>query len=365
MEHPHPRTSRLYHALLNIRFRIQDTALFQLQARGFAASDVRHIVLTHLDFDHADGIEDFPQAPVHVLAREREAAERRRWGFIARRRYRPAQFDAVCDWRTYAAGGEPWFGFEAVRALEGLPPEILMVQLPGHTWGHAGVAIDTGAGWILNAGDAYFYRGEMDVERPHCSPRLAAYQALMEVDRGKRLANQRMLCELKRRTKDTCASSAHTMLSSSTRHAGPPAHRCHDPTAIEPALKVIAGFEMHPATASLQRVRHRPPEIAHLAVDADVDLFEMPAPLGMLAHGLDALLRSRWRTSARTAPPEPRGPGADVNAAFVQEVPDVPERRGYLTYIMTTSRIASGELSNPLRGFDSGLAFSGEACWKE
>ncbi len=130
VEHPHPRTSRLFHALLNIRFRIQDTALFQLQARGFAASDVRHIVLTHLAFDHADGIEDFPQAPVHVLAREREAAERRRRSFIARRRYRPAQFDAVCDWRTYAAGGEPWFGFEAVRALEGLPPEILMVTRP-------------------------------------------------------------------------------------------------------------------------------------------------------------------------------------------------------------------------------------------
>ena len=198
VEHPHPRTSRLFHALLNIRFSIQDTALFQLQALGFAAKDVRHIVLTHLDFDHAGGIEDFPQARVHVLAREREAAERQRRGFITRRRYRPAQFDSVRDWRTYATGGEPWFGFEAVRALEGLPPEILMVPLPGHTWGHAGVAVDTGEGWILNAGDAYFYRGEMDLERPHCSPGLAAYQALMEVDRGKRLANQHRLRELKR-----------------------------------------------------------------------------------------------------------------------------------------------------------------------
>ena len=198
VEHPHPRTSRLFHALLNIRFRTQDTALFQLQALGFAAKDVRHIVLTHLDFDHAGGIEDFPHARVHVLAREREAAERQRRGFITRRRYRPAQFDMVRDWRTYAAGGESWFGFEAVRALEGLPPEILMVPLPGHTWGHAGVAVDTGDGWILNAGDAYFYRGEMDLERPHCSPGLAAYQALMEVDRGKRLANQHRLRELKR-----------------------------------------------------------------------------------------------------------------------------------------------------------------------
>ena len=48
---------------------------------GFSPDDVRHIVLTHLDFDHAGGIEDFPNARVHVLAREREAAERERRGF--------------------------------------------------------------------------------------------------------------------------------------------------------------------------------------------------------------------------------------------------------------------------------------------
>ena len=198
VEHPRARTSAVFRTLLNIRFRMEDTALHQVRALGFSPRDVRHIVLTHLDFDHAGGIEDFPGARVHVLAREREAAERERRGFIARRRYRPVQFDGVRDWRTYASSGERWFGFEAVRALDGLPSEILMVPLPGHTWGHAGVAIDTGAGWVLNAGDAYFYRGEMDVGRPHCSPGFAAYQRLMEVDRPQRLANQARLREMKR-----------------------------------------------------------------------------------------------------------------------------------------------------------------------
>ena len=195
---PHPRTSRAFHALLNIRFRQEETALHQVRALGFSARDVRHVVLTHLDFDHAGGLEDFPDARVHVLALEREAAEHRRRGFVARRRYRPVQFDAVRDWRAYTAGGEPWMGFDAVRGLDGLPPEILLVPLAGHTWGHAGVAIDTGRGWLLNAGDAYFYRGEMDLERPHCTPGLAAYQGLMEVDRPARLANQQRLRELKR-----------------------------------------------------------------------------------------------------------------------------------------------------------------------
>lgn len=196
---PHPRLSKFFHALLNIRFRMEATAVHQIRALGYSPADVRHIVLTHLDFDHAGGLEDFPNARVHVMEAERDAAENRRRGFIARRRYRSVQWDDVRDWRTYLGGGEPWFGFDSVRALDGLPPEILMVPLPGHTHGHAGVAIDTGNGWVLNAGDAYFYRRELDADRRRCTPGLRFYQSLMEVDRVARLANQDRLRELKHR----------------------------------------------------------------------------------------------------------------------------------------------------------------------
>lgn len=34
-------------------------------------------------------------------------------------------------------------------------PGMLLVPLPGHTAGHAGVAIPTGDGWLLHAGDAF------------------------------------------------------------------------------------------------------------------------------------------------------------------------------------------------------------------
>jgi glyoxylase-like metal-dependent hydrolase (beta-lactamase superfamily II) len=195
---PHPRLSRFFRALLNIRFRLRETALHQIKAMGHSPADVRHIVLTHLDFDHAGGIEDFPNARVHVMEAERDAAERKRRGFIARRRYRPQQWDEVRDWRTYVGGGEPWFGFDSVRQLDGLPPEILMVPLPGHTWGHAGVAVQTPRGWVLNAGDAYFYRRELDADRRRCTPGLRLYQTLMEVDREARLTNQERLRQLKR-----------------------------------------------------------------------------------------------------------------------------------------------------------------------
>jgi glyoxylase-like metal-dependent hydrolase (beta-lactamase superfamily II) len=197
VRHPHPRLSRFFHALLNIRFRMEDTAIHQIRALGYSPSDVRHIVLTHLDFDHAGGIEDFPNARVHVLDVERQTAERQRRGFIARRRYRPAQWDDVRDWQTYEGQGERWFGFDGVQQLEGLAPELLLVPMPGHTWGHAGVAVQTGSGWVLNAGDAYFYRRELDADRRRCTPGLRFYQTLMEVDRKQRFANQARLRDLR------------------------------------------------------------------------------------------------------------------------------------------------------------------------
>jgi len=195
----HPRLSRFFRTLLNIRFRMEETALHQVEALGYSARDVRHIVLTHLNFDHAGGIEDFPHARVHVMEAEREAAEKKRRGFIAARRYRPGQWDDVRDWRTYASSGEPWFGFDSVRSLDGLPPEILMAPLPGHTSGHAGVAIRTSAGWVLNAGDSYFYRRALDPDRRRCTPGLRLYQTMMDTDRKLRFQNQVRLRDLKRR----------------------------------------------------------------------------------------------------------------------------------------------------------------------
>jgi glyoxylase-like metal-dependent hydrolase (beta-lactamase superfamily II) len=210
VEEPYERLSPFFIHFNRIQFDRRYTALEQVRSRGFSAHDVRHIVLTHLDFDHAGGLEDFPDARVHVLQSEAEVTTVRH-GFIQRRRYRPEQWDGVHDWRFYRPGGERWFGFEAVRDLDGLPPEILMVPLPGHTVGHAGVAVDTPEGWLLNAGDAYFYRHEMDAA-PRCTPGLAAYQRMMEMDRPTRLHNQERLRGLandrRSRTRIFCSHDA-------------------------------------------------------------------------------------------------------------------------------------------------------------
>lgn len=165
-------------------------AIEQIKVMGFDPREVRHIVQTHLDLDHVGGLSDFPDALVHVHATELEAA-RRRDGFRARRRYRPKMlFDHNPKWRTYTHGGARWMGFEAVRGLEGLGDDILMVPLFGHTQGHCGIAVNTRDRWLLDAGDAYFDAREIKLPVRECGPGPALFQLLVTTERGNRRANQ-------------------------------------------------------------------------------------------------------------------------------------------------------------------------------
>ena len=195
---PLERLSRFFLRLLDPDFKEELTAVRQIERLGYSARDVRHIVLTHLDFDHAGGLDDFPEARVHMLRTEAEDASlQRTW--LDRQRFRPQQWSSHERWIGYDfLEGEPWFGFEAVRDLRGVPPEVLLVPLRGHTLGHAGVAVRESDRWLFIAGDAYFDHDELDPENPRCTPGLRAYQWMMEKDRRARLANQRRLRHLVR-----------------------------------------------------------------------------------------------------------------------------------------------------------------------
>lgn len=213
----HTRISPLFRTLNRPRFRVEETAFAQVRRMGHDPRDVRHILLTHLDFDHAGGIEDFPDATVHVMEAELLAATRAaadpEAAPIPRNRYRQRQWNRGVRWRPHRAEGEPWFGFASVRDLPGLPPDILMIPLFGHSVGHAGVAIRVRDGWRLHAGDAYFHADEMDVAEPRCPPGLRAYQTMMEADRPARLLNQQRLRGLIREQgRDVLVFSAHDPL---------------------------------------------------------------------------------------------------------------------------------------------------------
>jgi glyoxylase-like metal-dependent hydrolase (beta-lactamase superfamily II) len=194
---PRGRLSGFFLKLLSPDFREELTAYRQIERLGFDPRDVRHIVLTHLDFDHAGGIDDFPWARVHMLRAERDdAARQRTW--LDRQRFRPQQWSYPAQWTLHECHpGERWLGFEQVCGGQGLPQDVLLVPLLGHTLGHAGVALGTGRGWMLQAGDAYFHHREMDTLAPYCTPGLRAYQWLMEKDRDARLSNQERLRALR------------------------------------------------------------------------------------------------------------------------------------------------------------------------
>nr|WP_274349157.1 MBL fold metallo-hydrolase [Xanthomonas campestris] len=193
---PRARFSAFFLALVKPDLREDMTAIRQIQRLGFDPRDVRHIVLTHLDFDHAGGLDDFPHARVHLMTRERDAAlAQHTW--MDRQRFRPQQWSTRGQWRTYdSTSGAAWMGLECVHDLHGLPPEILLVPLPGHTFGHAAVAVRTPERWLLLAGDAYFYHREMDPQ-PYCTPGLRFYQWMLEKDRTARLHNQQRLRALR------------------------------------------------------------------------------------------------------------------------------------------------------------------------
>ncbi|GLU42118.1 MULTISPECIES: MBL fold metallo-hydrolase [unclassified Pseudomonas] len=183
-------------------------ALAQVRRLGFDPRDVRNIVMTHLDLDHVGGLVDFPHAKVHTHAIEYGLAMTRP-DLLSRKRYAPRMFEHGPLFRTYAESGESWFGFDAVRQLEGLPPEILLVPTFGHTRGHTAVAIQREDGWMLHAGDAYFDYREVKGPARVCTPLLRTFQFFNETDRRQRLHNQDRLRQLIAGTPDVQVFSAH------------------------------------------------------------------------------------------------------------------------------------------------------------
>ncbi|RKH41105.1 MBL fold metallo-hydrolase [Corallococcus sp. AB049A] len=165
-----------------------ETALAQVERLGFKREDVRHIVPTHLDLDHAGGLADFPDAQVHLFADEHAAAMAG-----TRQGYKPVQWAHGAKWNPYAVDGERWFGFESVRVIPGLEEEVLLVPLTGHSAGHCGVAVKGPSGWMLHAGDAYFSHHEVDPVAPRSPWGLALFQRLFSENNAVRLQNQERL----------------------------------------------------------------------------------------------------------------------------------------------------------------------------
>ncbi|MBN1428640.1 MAG: MBL fold metallo-hydrolase [Anaerolineae bacterium] len=203
---------RLFLWLIGSPRDMDETAARQVIRLGYNIEDVRHIVLTHLNLDHAGGLRDFPLAQVHLLRTEYEAAIHPR--SLVERGCDASHWAHGPKWVFHDQVSKQWYGFDCIQIIEGLDPAILLIPLPGHTRGHCGVAIETEEGWLLNCGDAASpFNRNSDLHQ------LADEQQFLNflpgwVVRSIIGSNVSRLCELKREHGDSiCFISSHDIYS--------------------------------------------------------------------------------------------------------------------------------------------------------
>jgi N-acyl homoserine lactone hydrolase len=140
------------------RMRPEQTAAAQLKEHGIDPSEVPLIVMTHLHFDHASALCDFPAATVLVSERELRAA-RGRAPFT--HGYSKPQFEAHGGFRTldFAAPGTSDHGpFERAIDVFG-DGSLTLVFTPGHSLGHMSLIARLKDRVALLAGDAAYTMG--------------------------------------------------------------------------------------------------------------------------------------------------------------------------------------------------------------
>ncbi len=108
-----------------------------LSESGLNRDRIVAIVVSHLHFDHAGALRDFPGSPIHVQRDELEAA--RQPGYTIRSRIEDPSLRYI-----------EHFGDDEI--CEG----VRLIQTPGHTRGHQSVAVETDDGLVMLACQAAY-----------------------------------------------------------------------------------------------------------------------------------------------------------------------------------------------------------------
>lgn len=186
VQDPAGRLGKTLIEMAGFQFHESDTAFRRIEALGLSPREVRHIVLTHGDPDHAGGLADFPSAQVHASEEEHAHVGSGHLRYVA------SHFSHGPNWKTYGRTEKTWFGMEARPVDLGFSSEVLLIPLFGHTLGHCGVAIKQKEKWLLHVGDAYYLRDELTVEE-HPVSGLAQLRADDDLKRRESLNNLRRL----------------------------------------------------------------------------------------------------------------------------------------------------------------------------
>ncbi len=139
----------------DVGMRAEQTAAAQLRARGIDPETLSLIVMTHLHFDHASALADFPAATVLLSAPEWRAANARGASLQG---YSAAQLDPRLNYRTVDFHGPAAHArgpFERALDLFG-DGSLTLLDTPGHSAGHLAVLARLREREALIAGDAIY-----------------------------------------------------------------------------------------------------------------------------------------------------------------------------------------------------------------
>jgi N-acyl homoserine lactone hydrolase len=125
----------------------------QLAKRNISPDNTKAVILTHLHFDHTDGLRHFPNTPILLHKEEWEHP----FGALPKR-YPPWFKPTLLSLNTSCGP------FKKARALT-TTGDLLLVHTPGHTPGHCSVLLHTDAGHLLFAGDICYTQDQLLQEK--------------------------------------------------------------------------------------------------------------------------------------------------------------------------------------------------------
>jgi glyoxylase-like metal-dependent hydrolase (beta-lactamase superfamily II) len=145
---------------------LRDPVVRQITALGYDPKSVKHVILSHLHWDHAGGMRDFPHAEFIVGKKEWEAAtaaDSHRDAYIREQYDRPGQ---LCMRLVSTVPGKPFLGFPASYDVFG-DSSFILIDLPGHTDGLMGLVLTTPSGRrFLLGGDSFYFPENLENKAP-------------------------------------------------------------------------------------------------------------------------------------------------------------------------------------------------------
>jgi glyoxylase-like metal-dependent hydrolase (beta-lactamase superfamily II) len=144
----------------------RDPVVKQIREIGMDPNRVKHVILSHLHWDHAGGMRDFPQAEFIVGKREWESAN---MGNSHRHAYIREQYDWVDKSRVRLVSPvkeKQFLSFPDSYDVFG-DGNFVMVDLPGHTDGLMGLVVTMPSGrQFLLGGDSFYFPENLETKTP-------------------------------------------------------------------------------------------------------------------------------------------------------------------------------------------------------